>query len=109
MDKSFLLSTPLQEVPHQHSVVEKASRRNESGAPKYTWRGKLLLALAVAIGVGAGWLLARNTSSNHDKIALPPEEKAAERDSAAVTVTVEPVTIRKVHAHGRRGRHAVWI
>ena len=50
----------------------------------------------VVIAFGAGWLLAGGTSGRREKIALPPEGGVAQRDSAAVTVTVEPVTIRAV-------------
>ena len=96
MNKSLLLQTPIQEGSLQQPVVGAASKGNESGAQeqKHSQRGKLLWALVVVIAFGAGWLLAGGATSRREKIALPAE--AAERDSAAVTVTVEPVTNRAV-------------
>lgn len=59
-------------------------------------RGKLLWVCAVALAFGGGWKLAGGNFGHGDKEALPPETGLAERNPAAVMVTVEPVTFRPV-------------
>jgi RND family efflux transporter MFP subunit len=50
----------------------------------------------VGLAFGAGWMVASRSSSQHDKEDLPSDMGAAQRDPAAVVVTVEPVAHRPV-------------
>jgi RND family efflux transporter MFP subunit len=96
MDNKLLPTTPIRATLVSLSTGSAATKANERGAPKRSWRGKLLWGAVILLVLGSGWVLALGSLGHREKEALPPETDSTERAPDTVVVTVEPVAYRPV-------------